>query len=105
MPFCVATVTSNSVDNRSGADMMYSNVASYTGLQLSLMTIVLRFVSFDRPGSKYSLTYGSGMLDASFIGILLKGKNTFEHKSSFAKIEKVHAVLEFYSRNLMDDDG
>lgn len=74
MPFCVATVTSNSVDNSSAADIIYSKVASYTGLQLSLTTMVLRLVSLERPGSKYSLTYGSGMLDASFIGMFLKEK-------------------------------
>lgn len=72
-PFWVLTVTSNSVDCSSAAEITYSNVASYNGLQLSLMTIVFRLDSFERPGKRYSFTYGSGMLDGSLRGMFLCG--------------------------------
>lgn len=70
-PFCVHTVTSSSVVCSSAVEMIYSKVASYNGLQLSLITMVFRLDSLARPGSKYNFTYGSGMLDGSFNGILL----------------------------------
>lgn len=72
-PFWVLTVTSNSVVCSSAAEITYSNVASYNGLTLSLMTIVFRLDSFERPGRRYSFTYGSGMLDGSFRGMFLYG--------------------------------
>lgn len=93
MPFCVATVISNSVENRSAAEMMYSKVASYTGLQLSFTTIVLRFVSLARPGSKYNLTYGSGMLDASLIGILLNRKRERSALFVIYELKLSHSLL------------
>lgn len=73
-PFCVATVTSSSVVISSADDIMYSKVASYTGLQLSFMTLVFRLDSLARPGSRYSFTYGSGIWDGSLSGIFLCDK-------------------------------
>lgn len=55
-PFWVATVTSSSVHWRSAIETRYSKLASYSGLQLSLMTHVFFLVSLLRPGSRYSLT-------------------------------------------------
>lgn len=72
MPLCVATVTSNSVEFNSADDIMYSKVASYTGLQSSLITMVLRLVSLCRPGNRYNFTYGSGIFEGSSNGRFLK---------------------------------